>query len=160
MIEKVISGGQIGADEAGVRTAKAFGIPTGGTMPKNFLTLDGPKPEFKELYGMEEHSSPSYPPRTKLNVKNSDGTIRFAFDFNTAGERRTKKEIDAAHKPYFDVYLSSPKSDKHRLSKCIVWLEKHDIKVLNVAGNANEETDKMTTIYLTKLFTKLGFKCE
>lgn len=157
MIEKVISGGQIGADIAGVYTAKLFGIPTGGTMPRGFLTLDGPRPEYKLLYNMEEHTSPSYPPRTKLNVKNSDGTIRFAFNFNSAGEICTKKAIDALAKPYLDIHLYSPKSDLNRISRCVEWIEKNKIEILNVAGNANKETAEMTEIYLTKLFLKLGF---
>jgi hypothetical protein len=38
MIERVISGGQTGADQAGWRAARAAGIPTGGFMPKGFLT--------------------------------------------------------------------------------------------------------------------------
>lgn len=156
MVNKVISGFQRGADIAGVRTAKKFGIKTGGTMPKGFRTLDGPKPEYKELYGMEEHSSPDYPPRTKKNVQDSDGTIRFAFNFHTYGEKCTLKAIKKLNKPHFDVYLNVPKENK--LSKCIKWLEDNNIKVLNVAGNATEETGRMTEIYLTKLFLRLGFK--
>ena len=49
MIDRVISGGQTGADQAGWRAAKASGIPTGGWMPKGFLTEDGPRPEFAGL---------------------------------------------------------------------------------------------------------------
>ncbi len=137
MIEKIISGGQIGADIAGVRTAKLFGISTGGTMPKGFLALDGLHPEYELLYNMVAHSSPSYPPRTKKNVKDSHGTIRFAFNFHSAGEIATKRAIDALSRPYHDVYLYSPKSDKNRISKCIEWIEMHDIKILNVAGNTD-----------------------
>lgn len=67
-IERVISGGQTGADQAGWRAAKSAGIPTGGWMPKGFLTEDGPRPEFAELYGAREHPSKEYPPRTRDNV--------------------------------------------------------------------------------------------
>lgn len=157
MIEKIISGGQIGADIAGIYTGKLFGIPTGGTMPKGFLTLDGPRPEYKLLYNMEEHTSPSYPPRTKKNVRDSNGTIRFAFNFNSAGEICTKKAIDALARPYLDIHLYSPKSDLNRISRCVEWLEKNNIKILNVAGNASKDAGEMTEIYLTKLFLKLGF---
>ena len=51
MLEKIISGGQSGADQAGWRVARAFGIPTGGAMPLGFLTEEGSRPEFAELYG-------------------------------------------------------------------------------------------------------------
>ena len=51
MLDKVISGGQTGADQAGWRAARAVGIPTGGWMPLGFLTEDSPRPEFADLYG-------------------------------------------------------------------------------------------------------------
>ena len=51
MIERVLSGGQSGADQASWRAAKTHGIPTGGAMPKGFRTEDGPRPEFAERYG-------------------------------------------------------------------------------------------------------------
>jgi hypothetical protein len=51
MLDKTISGGQTGADQAAWRAAKAHAIATGGWMPKGFLTEDGPRPEFAELYG-------------------------------------------------------------------------------------------------------------
>jgi hypothetical protein len=35
--EKVISGGQTGADQGGLRAAKAAGIPTGGWAPRGWL---------------------------------------------------------------------------------------------------------------------------
>lgn len=50
MIEKVISGAQTGADVAGLKAAKACDILTGGFIPKRYKTLDGPKPEYEELY--------------------------------------------------------------------------------------------------------------
>jgi hypothetical protein len=48
MIERVIAGGQTGADQAGWRAARASGIATWGFMPLGFLTEDGPRPEFAE----------------------------------------------------------------------------------------------------------------
>lgn len=58
LIIKVISGGQNGADIAGVRTARRYGIPTGGTMPAGFKTLDGPRPQYADLYSICEAESP------------------------------------------------------------------------------------------------------
>ncbi len=46
MIECCISGGQSGADFGGLLAAKRCGIPTGGKIPKGFLTENGPKPEL------------------------------------------------------------------------------------------------------------------
>jgi hypothetical protein len=44
MIERVISGGQTGADQGGLRAAQACGIPTGGWAPRGWLTEAGPAP--------------------------------------------------------------------------------------------------------------------
>ena len=51
MLEKIISGGQSGADRAGWRAAKAFGVSSGGWMPRGILTDDGPHPEFADQFG-------------------------------------------------------------------------------------------------------------
>lgn len=142
ILKKVISGCQNGADQAGVYIAKLHGIETGGCMPKGFKTLDGNRPEFKDMYNVTEHSSSSYPGRTYDNVKNSDATIRFAFDFSSAGELCTLKAIKYYNKPYFDVNLNSvfiyEKHDNYEIKEIAEWLVKNYIQVLNVAGNSNK----------------------
>ena len=64
MLAKIISGGQTGADQAGWRATRAFGIPTGGSMPRGFLTEDGPRPDFAELFGAVEMPTPDHHART------------------------------------------------------------------------------------------------
>lgn len=44
-------------------------------MPFGWTTEAGPRPEFAELYGMEEHESPEYPARTRENVNASHVTL-------------------------------------------------------------------------------------
>src|SRR5437762_161045 len=68
MLERVVSGGQAGADQGDWRAARALGIPTGGFMPRGFMTEAGPRPEFRELYGAVEHPSPDYPSRRLDNL--------------------------------------------------------------------------------------------
>jgi len=77
MLDRVISGGQTGVDQAAWRAAKALGIPTGGSMTRAFQTEDGPRPEFAEMFGAVELGSVNYPARTRANVRDSDGTIWF-----------------------------------------------------------------------------------
>ena len=50
MLQRVISGGQTGVDQAALRAAKAAGLETGGWMPLGWLTEECPRPEFGELY--------------------------------------------------------------------------------------------------------------
>ena len=51
-----------------VARAQAYGIPRGGAMPLGFVTEDGPRPDYAELYGAVELPTPSYPERTRGNV--------------------------------------------------------------------------------------------
>lgn len=75
MLDRVVSGGQTGADQAVWRAARASRIATGGRMPVGFLTEAEPRPEFAELFGAVEIETASYPARTRANVEGSDETI-------------------------------------------------------------------------------------
>jgi hypothetical protein len=76
MLTRVISSGQTGADQAGLRAARAAGIPTGGWAPKGWLTEKGPSLWLAD-FGLVECPEPGYPPRTRANVRDSDGSIWF-----------------------------------------------------------------------------------
>ena len=165
MIEKVISGGQMGVDIAALRAAKHCGVPTGGWMPMDWITLHGPKPEYEKLYGMQEIKSEyGYPARTRKNVEDSDGTLRLAYNFNSFGELATLRELKRTGKPHLDVkigalngrwpYISTP-GDAVR-----EWLRKNKIKVLNVAGNTSERYEPVVYDFLVVLFRSLGFRNE
>ena len=150
VLQKVISGGQTGADRAGLIAAKHAGIETGGYMPKGFIAQDGKHPEFAEMFGIQEHDSPKYPPRTALNAKTSDGTIRFATDWNSRGELLTLKMIRQYHKPYFDVELGATTPEE-----VVKWLIDNNIRVLNVAGNSESTSPGITgkvVHFLTQVF--------
>jgi hypothetical protein len=142
IMEKIISGGQTGADIGGILAAKQLGIPTGGTLPKGWRTLEGPHPEYAELYQMTEHESPNYPPRTYQNVKDSDGTIRIAQKIDSAGEKMTLEAIIKYGKPHFDVHVDDPHqltiSEQYGPQVAADWIIRNNIKVLNVAGNSEQ----------------------
>src|SRR4051794_27102312 len=73
---KVVSGGQTGADQAGLRAAKAAGIETGGWAPLGWETEDGPAP-WLASFGLEECPRRGYQARTEANSRDSDGTLWF-----------------------------------------------------------------------------------
>jgi hypothetical protein len=153
MFHKVISGGQIGADIAGLRAAKRYGLETGGHMPKGFRAKDGLHPEYAKLYGMQATTSGNYPPRTKQNALNSHATVRFAYNFNSYGERATLREILLAKKPYVDIDLRFPKSFSPSDLGC--WLYDFNVGVLNVAGNADKAVEEWIENYLLQTFSDL-----
>lgn len=139
-LHKIISGGQVGVDRAGLEAARDHKIETGGYVPKGFMTLRGPDLTLKQ-FGVTEMSTSDYKRRTWKNVEMSDGTIRLANNFKSAGEICTKNAVLAFSKPCFDVDLlagavSTPTVFK-QADDFIKWLDDNNIGVLNVAGNSD-----------------------
>jgi hypothetical protein len=142
VIEKVITGGQTGADQAGWRAARKAGIPCGGCMPKGFLTEDGPRPEFAELYGAREMPTADYPARTNANVHMADATILFGSP-RTPGSRlllrleAIRRSLWPDRPPVFEVPSPWVPGDFNspQPNDAAWWIDRHRIKVLNVAGN-------------------------
>jgi hypothetical protein len=173
---KIISGGQTGADRAGLDAAKKFGYNTGGWMPKGWTAQDGSHPEFAQLYNMQEHEEYNYNARTEANVRDSDATIRCFFKEHSAGEKCTLKYIKKHNKPYFDVNFGLPKnwreyrvgSDQVNYVKahdqdideeidknfgkiipayyCCSWITVNNYKIINIAGNSHR-TDPRTYMF-------------
>lgn len=153
IIEKIISGGQTGADKAGLVAALNLGIATGGTAPKGWRIClpdgsDGVDLELPKL-GLVEHSSSEYPPRTKQNVLDSDGTLWVGFE-GSPGGRLTINTCKKHNKPY--IINPSP-------NKLKAWITKENIKILNVSGN--RESDFNPNIFFETcnlLYNALGAK--
>lgn len=79
---------------------------------------------------VSEHTSASYAPRTYHNASRADITVAFAVDFETAGERLTRK---AAGSRYVSVDLALPILEAARLVfKAVKSIE---AKTVNIAGN-------------------------
>jgi len=125
-----------------------LGIETGGMVPKGWKTKYGPRPQLAKLGLIEHPTSTSYVPRTKWNVKNSDATLRFAFNHNSAGEICTYNAIKQYNKPYFDIDLDAVKSGEHLYMMDVVdFLEKNNVGVLNIAGNSGNTKKQSKIIY-------------
>jgi hypothetical protein len=164
MLRKIISGGQTGADQAGLFTAKTFNLETGGYAPAGFRTLAGNNVLLRDMFGLEETQQWNYAYRTELNVKSSDATVRFASNFNSPGEKCTLKAIIKSKKPYFDVDLRKTYSSHfldETTEELIKFLCDNDVLVLNVAGNADRNDNGFgfhfheTTKVLIQLITKI-----
>lgn len=160
MLKKVVSGGQTGADISALIVAKKYGLETGGWIPKGFRTQVGPKPIYAELYGLVEHESSSYVPRTYANVKDSDGTLRIAGDLFSAGEIQTLKAIKQYDKPYMDIDVLQGHSWKDLAVRVRLWIEEYNIQILNVAGNSEKTFPGIsgeTIDFMEALFKELDF---
>ena len=155
-LSKVISGGQTGADRAGLAAAKAAGLATGGFMPNGFRALDGYHPEFAELYGMKETASSAYPPRTAMNVRSSDATLCIALDWNSRGELLTARMCRENGKRRICVTFSGSPGLQHYSVASIIRRE--GIVVLNIAGNSEDTAPgiyRWSMQFLGRLFEEL-----
>ena len=134
MISKVISGGQTGADQAGLRAAKKQGIPTGGYMPWGFLTEEGYCPQLAEEFGMVAINAHTYPPRTYANLTELCDYLVWFGDVKTPGGKLTIKIARQLDKPYIII----PNSTSVTPSDFLIQFEDREIQsmsTLMVAGN-------------------------
>jgi O-acetyl-ADP-ribose deacetylase (regulator of RNase III) len=88
---------------------------------------------------MVQSVSADYAVRTEQNVRDSDATLRIAFNWNSPGEIRTAKAIADLEKPHFDIGLDEHmRPDPERIAKAIAWLRELGPIELNVAGNSEK----------------------
>lgn len=130
-LQKIISGGQTGADLGGLVAARRLGIATGGTAPKGFRTEKGPQVDALTSYGLVEHPSANYQARTRQNVQDADATLIIATAPDSDGTRLTMKFCDQYQKPYLVVH---PDSDD-AANVIQDFLSRVRPSILNIAGN-------------------------
>ena len=128
MVKKIISGGQTGADRAGLDYAINNWLDHGGWCPKNRRAEDG---AIDPRYQLQETEDDDYNERTELNVKGSDATVIFTKAKLGAGSNLTKRLAEGHGKPWLIVKIQNPKTAANLLRR---FLERHSPEVLNVAG--------------------------
>lgn len=154
LLTKIISGGQTGADRAGLDAAKELGIATGGKCPRLFRTETGSDPSLKQ-YGLTETASSDYTERTRLNVLDSDGTVIFADVSNgkitSRGSLLTLKTARENDKPC----VVNPTG-----AELVKWIKSNNISVLNVAGNRENTSPGIYERVRKVLMEALGGKVD
>lgn len=132
---KIISGGQTGADQAGWRAAKACGLETGGLMPKGFMTEEGDRPEFAELFGATESFKRCYVTRTRGNARTSDATIFFQMGSQSSRGQAVTARACFDHNKTFLLVRNGAGYEPARLSYWIMMLPRFRGATINIAGN-------------------------
>jgi hypothetical protein len=126
-----VSGGQTGADRAGLDWARANGLEHGGWCPKGRKAEDGP---IAQCYSLEETPSSDYPQRTEWNVRDSDATVVFTMTEHLGvGSRKTMSLAQKHSKPAAHVFASGnpfavAASVRH-------FMKKFNVETLNIAGS-------------------------
>lgn len=148
---KIVSGGQTGVDRAALDVAIQLGLPHGGWCPKGRIAEDG---IISQKYLLKETKSNGYIERTKLNVKDSDGTLIVVAKLPgelTYGTNLTKLEAEKIDKPLLVVDLSQ----EIDFAQILVWEKENQINVLNIAGPRESKSPgiyQLSFDFLKKLF--------
>lgn len=85
-------------------------------------------------FGLVEHPSPTYPPRTACNVRDSDATVLFG-DMTSPGCSLTIALCERYRKPH----LENPLPQELRR-----WVLVNQFRVLNCAGNRERTNPGIT----------------
>ncbi len=154
-LQKIISGGQTGADQGGLLAAFEAGVETGGTAPSEFYTDFGPNP-LLAVFGLEAHGT--YQSRTIRNIKNSDGTVLLTRTPQSPGSILTRNECKRAVQPFLEIdttaaIIAYEMGDvlcfqilTSKLANDIAdFIERNRISVLNVAGNREQNRKMFST---------------
>ena len=104
MLEKIISGGQTGADQGALDTAMRLGIDHGGWIPKGRKTEAGPLPE---KYQLTEMPTGEYHLRTEKNVVSAEATVIFSHGPLSGGSLLTQQAAERHGRPWLHVDLET-----------------------------------------------------
>lgn len=130
LCERIVSGGQTGADRGALDFAIKHGYIHGGWAPHGRLAEDGVIPAKYQLTEMAEGG---YRQRTRRNVVDSDATLIVNLGELDGGTLATQLFAEKSGKPFLVVQADSGISEK-MVDSVIAWLLQHDVKILNVAG--------------------------
>jgi len=149
---KIISGGQTGADRAGLDVGLALNIPVGGGCPQGRRAEDGIIPA---RYPLVETLEADYDTRTRRNVEDSDGTLILNLGTLDGGTALTASQARQIGKPCRVVALEEgiePAAFRD-------WLTEHHIAILNVAGPRESQQSgvyEAARRCLTTLLSRVG----
>jgi len=137
-VQKILGGGQTGADRGGWDAARDLRLKYGGWVPNGRRAEDGTIPgmyfEGPYLNGIWETLDTDYRARTELNVAASNGTVVFTRGPLTPGSKITVVYAGRLGRPLLHVDLS-----KHSLDaagKLVAeFVRKNETRILNVAGS-------------------------
>ena len=128
--QRIVSGGQTGADRSALDFAIKNGYPHGGWAPRGREAEDGSIPM---KYQLTELADGGYRQRTRCNVEDSDGTLIVNLGELDSGSQATQAFAESMGKPYLVVQLDAGVS-ADTAARVLAWLREQAIQTLNVAG--------------------------
>jgi hypothetical protein len=140
MLERIVSGGQTGADRAAWDFALAHGLRIGGWVPKGRWAEDGPIPALYPDLVETDAFDPAA--RTALNVRDSDATLILSHGPLSGGSRLAQEEAIRTGKPILHLDLE----ERGRVAAAALlrhWLAEIRPTTLNVAGPRAREDPRI-----------------
>ena len=150
-LQEVWSGGQNGANIAGLRAAKAVGLKTGGWMPKGYRTKGGDHPEYAGMYGVRQIDLKHYPHAIEHNVRETNGTLIVGDRPDLKGCALTESFCRRLDKPLLTLTMEqvgAPGSEELVRD----WIARNGIQRLNVSGSW-DAPEALLTAWLNEVFT-------
>ena len=135
MLLKIISGGQIGAEQAALDVAIKLGFPHGGWIQK------GRKTEswiLAEKYKLEEMATASFKGRIEQNVINSDGTLILSHGTLSGAADYSRKMAEKHDRPCLHIDLNDTPANVSAI-RVNAWTIKNNVEILNVTGSRASE---------------------
>ncbi|HEV2499643.1 MAG TPA: putative molybdenum carrier protein [Terriglobia bacterium] len=139
-IERIISGGQTGADRGAFDAARGLGIAVGGWVPKGRVDENGLIPGGYPNLREAETDNPEE--RTQLNVRDSDTTLILSHGPLTGGSEFTRNCAIKLGKPWKHVNLAEATTSV-AVANITHWLSQVQPRVLNVAGPRASEDPRI-----------------
>jgi Circularly permutated YpsA SLOG family len=138
MLKKIISGGQVGADQAALDAAIKCNFPHGGWIQRGMKTQTGVLPE---KYRLKEMPVSGYKERIEKNVIKSDGTVIISHGDLSGGADYSRKMAMKHNRPCLHIDLSQTPAAVSS-AEINTWIIENAIEVLNVTGSrASEDGD-------------------
>ena len=141
-VKKIISTGDIGIDQAGLRSGRALGVETGGTAPKGYAVWDRVTdsqtvdPTTLKSFGLQAGAKTG---AAEKNVINAGGTVIFDPQAD-AGRRLGKRPQDHLSDAQKEIYNFAKKHRRHVIinpssTELAFFLSENEIRVLNITGS-------------------------
>jgi Circularly permutated YpsA SLOG family len=144
MIEKIISGGRPGAEQAALDAAIKLGIAHGGWTPKGSLDTDA---TIADKYHLLEMPTTNPAENLKKNIRESDGTLIL---FHGRLSRDTEHALRTTRRYTTPVlYLDLNSTSAFNAASLINdWIIDNDLGILHVTGPSQREDQKIHTATL------------
>lgn len=133
LFQKIVSGGQTGADRAALDWAIIMEIEHGGWCPQGRRSEDGIIPA---RYRLQETPSSDYAQRTEWNIRDSDATAIFSLTSVLSGGTLLTQQL-ATQKPW--IHLHKDMGIQNGTAHLYQFVSQSPIQVLNIAGPRQSE---------------------